>query len=99
LKLDHTDLTGGMKIYSTPLLNRMQISAVRSEGYCFQIEMILAADACNATFEEVPITFVERVQGVSKMNNRIVVEALGRVTLWALRTRVRPNADKLYYVK
>ena len=99
LKLAFTDLTGGFRVYSTHLVSRMQMSEITSEGYCFQIEMILAASAADATFSEVPITFIERELGKSKMSRRIVIEALGRVSLWGWQARFRNNADKVHYVK
>ena len=99
LKLPYTDLTGGFRVYSTQLIRRLNIDEITSEGYCFQIEMILASDAASATFSEVPITFVERELGRSKMTKAIVIEALAKVTLWGWQIRVRPNADKLHYVK
>ena len=99
LKLPFTDLTGGFRVYSAHLINRLQMSEIASEGYCFQIEMILAADAAGATFSEVPITFIERELGRSKMSRRIVIEALTKVTLWGWQSRFQSNADKLHYVK
>jgi dolichol-phosphate mannosyltransferase len=68
-------------------------------GYCFQIEMALAAHLADAKATEVPITFVERINGVSKMSRAIVIEALIQTTRWGVKRRVRPNADKLHYVK
>jgi dolichol-phosphate mannosyltransferase len=68
-------------------------------GYCFQIEMAMASDLAGATKIEVPIIFVERVNGVSKMSRAIVIEALWQTTLWGLARTFRPNADKLHYVK
>ena len=99
LKLPYSDLTGGFRVYSTHLISRLEIDEIDSEGYCFQIEMILAATMAGATFSEVPITFVERALGRSKMSRRIVIEALVKVTRWGIRTRFKNNADKLHYVK
>jgi dolichol-phosphate mannosyltransferase len=99
LKLPFRDLTGGFRIYSRALLQRMRINAVASEGYCFQIEMIRAASAASARMIEIPITFVEREEGESKMSHRIVREALIRVSIWGLQRRFEDNADKLHYVK
>lgn len=99
LKLPYSDLTGGFRIYATHLIKEMKIGAITSEGYCFQIEMVLAAHACGATISEVPITFVERATGVSKMSRAIVMEALIKVSFWGLRARLGGNADKLHYVK
>ena len=99
LKLPFSDLTGGFRVYSAHVVRGLNLSEISSDGYCFQIEMILAADAAGATFAEVPITFVERARGRSKMSRRIVIEALANVTLWGWQTRFSPNADKLHYVK
>lgn len=93
------DLTGGFRVYAVPLLTNINLQAIVSEGYCFQIEMIRAAAASGAEFQEVPITFVERATGKSKMSRSVVMEALVRVSYWGLRARILPNADKLHYVK
>ncbi len=99
LKSPLRDLTGGFRIYSRPLLERIRLNSVTSEGYCFQIEMVRAAITAQARILEIPITFVERINGVSKMSRSIVIEALIKVTGWAIESRLRPNADKLHYVK
>ena len=93
------DLTGGFRIYSRELLESLKLSDMEATGYCFQIEMAMAADLAGARATEVPITFVERVNGVSKMSKAIVVEALTQTTRWGVARRLRPNADKLHYVK
>ncbi len=99
LKLDLNDLTGGYRIYSTDLLNSLNLKDMKATGYCFQIEMAMASKLAGAVATEVPITFVERVDGVSKMTKVIVFEALMQVTRWGLARRLRSNADKLHYVK
>lgn len=93
------DLTGGFRVYSIELLKKLNLSQMTATGYCFQIEMAMASILAGATAIEVPITFVERVNGVSKMSRAIVIEALWQTTLWGLSRRFRPNADKLHYVK
>jgi dolichol-phosphate mannosyltransferase len=93
------DLTGGFRIYSSSLLRALNLKDMTATGYCFQIEMAMASDLAGAAKIEVPITFVERVNGVSKMSKAIVVEALWQTTLWGVFRRLRPNADKLHYVK
>ena len=93
------DLTGGFRIYSRQLLESLNLKKMDATGYCFQIEMALAAHLAGATKTEVPITFVERVNGVSKMSRAIVIEALVQTTRWGIQRRLRPNADKLHYVK
>jgi len=93
------DLTGGFRIYSTDLLKSLNLSSMTATGYCFQIEMAMASVLAGACTCEVPITFVERINGVSKMSKAIVIEALWQTTLWGLSRRLKPNADKLHYVK
>ena len=93
------DLTGGFRIYSRQLLDSLNLKDMDATGYCFQIEMALAAHVAGAKATEVPITFVERINGVSKMSRAIVVEALIQTTRWGIKRRVLPNADKLHYVK
>jgi dolichol-phosphate mannosyltransferase len=99
LRIPLRDLTGGFRIYSVALLRKLNLTEMTATGYCFQIEMAMAADLAGASKREVPITFVERVNGVSKMSKAIVVEALWQTTLWGLARALRPNADKLHYVK
>jgi len=99
LGIELNDLTGGFRIYSVELLRTLRLSDMTATGYCFQIEMAMAADLAGAVATEVPITFVERTNGVSKMSKAIVVEALTQTTRWGLARRLRPNADKLHYVK
>jgi dolichol-phosphate mannosyltransferase len=93
------DLTGGFRVYTADLLNSLKLNEMTATGYCFQIEMAMASELAGATMHEVPITFVERINGVSKMSRAIVIEALWQTTLWGLARRLRTNADKLHYVK
>ena len=99
LKLKIKDLTGGFKIYPTKTLNQIDLSAIKSNGYCFQIEITFAAIQVEPEFVEVPINFIERIAGVSKMSGAIVLEALAQVSTWGLALRGIGNADKLHYVK
>jgi dolichol-phosphate mannosyltransferase len=99
LRIDLKDLTGGYRVYSVDLLKKLKLSEMTATGYCFQIEMAMAAHLAKASIAEVPITFVERANGISKMSKAIVIEALWQTTLWGLSRAVRPNADKLHYVK
>ena len=99
LGINLADLTGGFRIYSRQLLDSLNLKDMDATGYCFQIEMALAAHVAGAKATEVPITFVERINGVSKMSRAIVVEALIQTTRWGIKRRVWPNADKLHYVK
>jgi dolichol-phosphate mannosyltransferase len=86
LSLGVKDTTSGFRIYTAALLKKMEISTIRSEGYCFQIEMTRRAIARGGSVAEIPITFIERAHGVSKMSFSIALEAVLRITSWgALR--------------
>jgi len=99
LSLPFRDLTGGLRVYKGTMLRKLNLNSIRSNGYCFQIEMIRACSSINSVIKEVPITFIEREQGESKMNAKIVIEAFWRVTLWGFMRLIGINADKLHYVK
>jgi dolichol-phosphate mannosyltransferase len=73
-------MTGGFRIYSSELLKTLNLEEMHTAGYCFQIEMIMSARSADASFIEVPITFVERMEGKSKMTPWIAFEAFGFVT-------------------
>ena len=86
LSLGVKDTTSGFRIYTAALVKKMEISTIRSEGYCFQIEMTRRAIARGGSVAEIPITFIERAHGVSKMSFMIALEAVLRITAWgALR--------------
>lgn len=78
------DATGGFRAFRRETLERLPLTDVASEGYCFQIDMTRRVLAAGMTVVEVPITFVERERGESKMSSAIVREALWRVTGWGL---------------
>ena len=99
LNLEIKDLTGGFRVYPRRTLERLDLSQITSNGYCYQIEMAYAISHLQGKIIEVPITFVERREGVSKMSNRIVLEAMVQVTRWGLARKLNPSADKLHYVK
>ena len=83
------DSTAGFRIYSAQTLRKIDLGRVRSEGYSFQIEMTRAAHKSGAVIMEVPITFKERENGVSKMSKKIVREAMFLVTVWGLKRMLR----------
>jgi dolichol-phosphate mannosyltransferase len=84
LSLGVKDSTAGFRIYDAQLLKKMNVASIKSEGYCFQIEMTRRALACGASIGEIPITFIERAQGTSKMSFSIAAEAMFRITTWGL---------------
>lgn len=81
------DATAGFRAYRAPVLASLHLAQVESQGYCFQVDMAWRVHLAGGVIREVPIQFVERVQGRSKMSNRIVVEALLRVTQWGAAHR------------
>jgi dolichol-phosphate mannosyltransferase len=88
LGLAVNDSTSGFRAYRATALKAIDLSEVRADGYGFQIEMTYRLVRCGGRVVEVPIAFVDRVRGTSKMSNRIVVEALVLVTRWAVRDRL-----------
>ena len=83
LGLGLRDATGGFRAFRRDLLEQINLDTVSSQGYCFQVDLARRAVREGATVVEVPITFVERVYGSSKMSGWIVREALWRVTQWS----------------
>ena len=81
------DATGGFRAYRMTALAKIDVSKVESQGYCFQVDMAWRVVRSGLRIIEVPITFVEREFGESKMNQAIVKEALWRVTQWGLAKR------------
>ena len=82
------DATGGYRAFRRETLERLPLDEVASQGYCFQIDMARRVLDEGMAIVEVPITFVERVRGESKMSGDIVREALWRVTVWGLQRLV-----------
>lgn len=74
------DATAGFRVYKTELLKKINLGAIASQGYSFQVEMTWASLQAGAVVREVPIVFIERLIGASKMTTAIVVEALWLVT-------------------
>lgn len=81
------DATGGYRAYRATALRALDLESVESNGYCFQIDLLWRAHQRGLVVREVPITFVEREAGVSKMSGRIVREALLNVTRWGASHR------------
>ncbi|WP_454044563.1 glycosyltransferase [Cellulosimicrobium sp. Marseille-Q8652] len=89
------DATAGYRAYRARALRAMDLSAVESHGYCFQVDMAWRVARAGGRVVEVPITFVERTAGRSKMSRSIVVEALWKVTVWGARRRAEQLASLL----
>jgi dolichol-phosphate mannosyltransferase len=93
------DATGGYRAYRARVLASFDLDDVRSQGYCFQIELALRALRRGYRVVEAPIEFVERQHGASKMSRAIVLEALWRVTVWGFQSRFglvnrRPSSSR-----
>lgn len=88
LGLAINDATAGYRVYRSDTLRRIDLDAIRAEGYGFQIEMTYRAVTAGCSIVEVPITFRDRVAGDSKMSGNIVREAFLLVTWWAIRDAV-----------
>lgn len=88
LGLPVADATAGFRVFRAETLRALDLDAVESQGYCFQVDLTWRVHRAGGTIVEVPIVFVERTQGVSKMSSGIVREALTRTTVWGLRHRL-----------
>ena len=86
LRLDTRDATAGYRAFRADALRRIRLEDVHTRGYGFQVDMLWHAREAGLTVVEVPVTFVERVAGRSKMSPAIVIEATLRVTGWGLKS-------------
>ncbi|MCF4137412.1 polyprenol monophosphomannose synthase [Streptomyces sp. Tue 6430] len=94
LDLPLRDVTGGYRAFRRETLEGLGLDEVASQGYCFQVDLARRAVKAGYHVVEVPITFVERELGDSKMSRDILVEALWRVTAWGVGERVGKIAGR-----
>lgn len=87
------DATGGYRVFRASTLRALELHNVASQGYCFQVDMARRTVASGMRVVEVPITFVEREYGTSKMSGSIVREALWKVTVWGAQERAAKARD------
>ncbi|MGW5272027.1 polyprenol monophosphomannose synthase [Streptomyces sp. NPDC004044] len=87
LGLRTRDVTGGYRAFRAGTLQGIGLDEVASQGYCFQVDLARRAVDAGYHVVEVPITFVDREIGDSKMSRDILVEALWRVTAWGVTAR------------
>jgi dolichol-phosphate mannosyltransferase len=92
LGLGVRDATAGFRAYRAATLRTISLDQVESTGYCFQIDLTLRVADAGLRIVEVPITFVEREHGASKMSNSIVMEAFWRVAQWGVARRLGRRA-------
>ena len=82
------DATSGFRAYRVEALRSIELGSIRAEGYAFQVEMVRRLWRQRLRIKEIPIAFIDRQSGKSKMSKRIVLEALALVTAWGLRDRL-----------
>ena len=81
------DATAGFRLFRRQTLEKIDLAQVRSTGYVFQTDLVARTLNAGLTVREVPIEFVERVRGDSKMSGAVATESLKRITIWGLRER------------
>jgi dolichol-phosphate mannosyltransferase len=81
------DATAGYRLFRRETLEKIDLESVQSTGYVFQTDMVARTLAAGLTVREVPIEFVERVRGDSKMSGAVAAESLKRITAWGVRER------------
>ena len=89
LGLKVRDATAGFRAYRASTLRTISLDQVQSTGYCFQIDLTIRVADAGLKIVEVPITFVEREHGASKMSSSIMLEAFWRVAQWGVAQRLR----------
>ncbi len=82
------DVTAGYRLFRRSTLERIDLTTVQSVGYCFQADLTLRTVRAGLTVREVPIEFLERERGESKMTPAVAVESLRRITRWGLEERL-----------
>ena len=95
LGLSLRDVTAGFRAYRADSLRKIGLDAVESEGYCFQTDLSRRAVQAGLTVIEVPIDFIERERGESKMSADIMRESLSKVTAWGVADRRKQFRDIL----
>lgn len=81
------DATAGFRLFRREALEKLDLASVQSTGYVFQTDMVSRTLHAGLVVREVPIEFVERVRGESKMSGAVATESLRRITAWGLRER------------
>jgi dolichol-phosphate mannosyltransferase len=89
------DLTAGFRLFRADTLRAIDLGSVQSVGYCFQTDLAMRTVQAGLRVQEVPIDFVERVRGESKMDRSVAAESLRRITRWGLAKRGAQLRDVL----
>jgi dolichol-phosphate mannosyltransferase len=93
------DVTAGYRVFRRTTLEKIELETVESAGYCFQADLAWRTHRAGLRVVEVPIEFVERVRGESKMDRAVATESLRRITRWGLAERGRQARDVLSRVR
>jgi len=88
LNLDYKDLTSGYRVLPRQLLDALDLSSIKAKGYGFQIEIARKAHDAGFEIKQVPITFIERENGRSKLGAKIVWEAWFKVSIWGFKRAI-----------
>jgi dolichol-phosphate mannosyltransferase len=88
-------VTAGYRVFRRATLEKIDLATVESAGYCFQADLAWRTHRAGMRVVEVPIEFVERVRGESKMDRAVAIESLRRITRWGLAERRRQARDVL----
>lgn len=83
------DITAGYRAYRREALQRLNLEGIDSKGYVFQVDLAWRSEQAGLRIVEVPITFVEREIGASKMDGSIIFDSMRKVTLWGLKARAQ----------
>ncbi len=95
LGVEVRDLTAGYRLFRRSTLEAIDLAGVQSSGYCFQADLAFRTVRAGLRVVEVPIDFVERVRGESKMSRDVALESLRRITVWGVRERADQVRDVL----
>lgn len=87
LNIPFGDVTGGFRVYTAELLRQVTAQPIESSGYGFQVEMLTRGLSSGATAVEIPITFIERVHGKSKLTYKVALEGAWNILRWKLSGR------------
>lgn len=88
------DATAGFRLFRRTTLEKIALDEVRSTGYVFQADLVARTLRAGLVVREVPIEFVERVRGDSKMSGHVALESLQRITQWGLQERWRRTRNR-----
>jgi len=95
LGIDVRDATAGYRVFRRQTLEKIDLASVESTGYVFQTDLVTRALRAGLTVREVPIDFIERERGDSKMSGAVAVESLRRITRWGMSERAEQARRRL----